>query len=206
MSCDTTSELRARVVANSDQFKPLVRFYWPFQGSTSAVVFVFFCCGVSLSLCCFVVYSTRRFVLCFTLCHFVLVFFSPFSTAITSLGEERELILVLFVRLFNLWLFGFVGFLFLLVSVKGCGLWLLHFLDFSFIFFFTYSVVFIYMYVLVHLFLFLIAVWPVFDNILKQFSYFFSENRFWHYMQLVSVYRLLKLPREWRLLRYLKTK
>ena len=32
---------------------------------------------------------TRRFVLCLTLCHFVLVFFSPFSIAITSLGEER---------------------------------------------------------------------------------------------------------------------
>ena len=30
-----------------------------------------------------------RFVLCLTLCHFVLVFFSPFSIAITSLGEER---------------------------------------------------------------------------------------------------------------------
>ena len=35
------------------------------------------------------VYSTRRFVLCFTLCYFVLVFFSPFKIAITSLGEER---------------------------------------------------------------------------------------------------------------------
>ena len=35
------------------------------------------------------VYSTRRFVLCPTLCHFVFVFFSPFSIAITSLGEER---------------------------------------------------------------------------------------------------------------------
>ena len=33
--------------------------------------------------------STRRFVLCLTLCHFVLVFFSLFSIAITSLGEER---------------------------------------------------------------------------------------------------------------------
>ena len=32
------------------------------------------------------------------------------------------LILVLFVRLFDLCLFGFVGFLFLLVSGKGCGL------------------------------------------------------------------------------------
>ena len=35
------------------------------------------------------VYSTRRFVLCLTLCYFVLVSFSPFSIAITSLGEER---------------------------------------------------------------------------------------------------------------------
>ena len=140
------------------------------------------------------VYSTRQFVLCLTLCHFVLVFFSPFSIAITSLGEEgadlsvfrtlfdcacyatdrskavvpvlvlrfvalwfilrgdslyvfpcvilflcfsvllvlrlprlgkRELILVLFVRLFDLCLFGFVGFLFLLGSGKAavcdCG-------------------------------------------------------------------------------------
>ena len=31
----------------------------------------------------------RQFVLCLALCCFVLVFFSPFSTAITSLGEER---------------------------------------------------------------------------------------------------------------------
>ena len=44
---------------------------------------------VSLTLCCFVVYSTRRFVLSFPLCYFVFVFFSPFSIAITSLGEER---------------------------------------------------------------------------------------------------------------------
>ena len=29
------------------------------------------------------------FVLCLSVCHFVLVFFSPFSIAITSLGEER---------------------------------------------------------------------------------------------------------------------
>ena len=35
---------------------------------------------------------------------------------------KRELILALFVRLFDLCLFGFVGFLFLLVSGKGCGL------------------------------------------------------------------------------------
>ena len=35
------------------------------------------------------VYSTRRFVVCLSVCHFVLVFFRPFSIAITSLGEER---------------------------------------------------------------------------------------------------------------------
>ena len=42
-----------------------------------------------LVLLLFVVYSTRRFVVCLPVCHFVLVFFSPFSIAITSLGEER---------------------------------------------------------------------------------------------------------------------
>ena len=35
---------------------------------------------------------------------------------------KRKLILVLFVRLFDLRLFCFVGFLFFLVSGKGCGL------------------------------------------------------------------------------------
>ena len=60
--------------------------------------------------------------MCLTMCHFILVFFSPFSISITSLGEERELILVFFIYLFDLCLFGFAGFLFLLVSGKGCGL------------------------------------------------------------------------------------
>ena len=46
---------------------------------------------------------------------------------------KRELILVLFVRLFDLCLLGFVSFLFLLVFGKGCGLW--HSLDFPLIFF-----------------------------------------------------------------------
>ena len=40
---------------------------------------------------------------------------------LTRLGK-RELILMLFVRLFDMCLFGFVGFLFLLVPGKGCGL------------------------------------------------------------------------------------
>ena len=39
-----------------------------------------------LTLCCC---FTRRFVLCLTVCYYVLVFFSPFSIVITSLGEER---------------------------------------------------------------------------------------------------------------------
>ena len=67
------------------------------------------------------IYSTGRFVLSLDLCYFVLVFFSPFSIAITSLGEERAN-LSLSVRLFDLRLFGFVCFLFFLVSGKGCGL------------------------------------------------------------------------------------
>ena len=48
---------------------------------------------------------------------------------------KRELILVLFVRVFDLCLFGFVGFLFLLVSGTGCGLSLWHSLDFFLTFF-----------------------------------------------------------------------
>ena len=68
---------------------------------------------------------------------FVLVFFGPFSIAITSLGEERGNLSAFptFVRLFDLCLFGFVGFLFLLVSGNGCGLWLWHSLAFLLPFF-----------------------------------------------------------------------
>ena len=55
------------------------------------------------------VYSTRRFVLCLTLCHFVLVFFSPFSIAITSLGEERANLSAFrtFVRFVLVWICRF---------------------------------------------------------------------------------------------------
>ena len=51
----------------------------------------------------------------------VILFFVFFALRLPRLGK-RELILVLLVRLFDLCLFGFVGFLFLLVSRKGCGL------------------------------------------------------------------------------------
>ena len=64
------------------------------------------------------VYSTRRFVLCLALCYFVLVFFSPFSIAITSLGEERANLSAFrtFVRFALVW---FCLFPFLLVSGNG---------------------------------------------------------------------------------------
>ena len=65
-----------------------------------------------LPFCCFVIYSTRRFVLSFAWCYFVLVFFSPLSIAITSLWEQRANLSV-FVCLLNLRLFGFVCFFFI---------------------------------------------------------------------------------------------
>ena len=34
------------------------------------------------------VYSTRRFVVCLSVCRFVLVFFGPFGITIALLGEE----------------------------------------------------------------------------------------------------------------------
>ena len=56
------------------------------------------------------------------LCFFFVVFFSVLLTLRLPRLGKRELILVLFVHLFDLRLFGFVCFLFLLVSGKGCGL------------------------------------------------------------------------------------
>ena len=69
----------------------------------------------------FILRGDLFYVLPCVVCVFCSCAFSPFSIAITLLGEERD-ILVLFVRLFDLCLLGFVGFLFLLVSGKGCGL------------------------------------------------------------------------------------
>ena len=83
-------------------------------------------CG--LTLCCFVVYSTRRYVLCLTLCHFVLVFFSPFSIAITSLGKERANLSAFrtFVRFVLVWICRFPlplgvweGLRFVIVALPG---------------------------------------------------------------------------------------
>ena len=68
-------------------------------------------------------------------CVILFLYFSVLLVLRLPRFGKRELILVLFVRLFDLCLFGFVGFLFLLRSGKGCGLWLWHSLDFSLTFF-----------------------------------------------------------------------
>ena len=65
--------------------------------------------------------STSRYFDDLPCCIFFLCFSVLLALRLPRLGK-RELILVLFVRLFDLCLFGFVGFLFLLVSGKGCGL------------------------------------------------------------------------------------
>ena len=51
-------------------------------------------------------YSTRRVILSLALCYFVLVFFSPFSIAISSPGEERANLSAFrtFVRFVLVWL------------------------------------------------------------------------------------------------------
>ena len=67
------------------------------------------------------VYSTRRLVLRLALCYFVLAFFSPFSIAITSFGEERTSLSAFrtFVWFALVW---FCLFPLPLVSGKSCGL------------------------------------------------------------------------------------
>ena len=74
------------------------------------------------------VYSTRRFVVCLTMCHFVLVFFSPFSIAITSIGEERANLSAFrtFVRFVLVWICRFPlplgvweGLRFVIVALPG---------------------------------------------------------------------------------------
>ena len=74
------------------------------------------------------VYSTRQFVVCLSVCHFVLVFFSPFSIAITSIGEERANLSAfrMFVRFVLVWICRFPlplgvweGLWFVIVALPG---------------------------------------------------------------------------------------
>ena len=68
-------------------------------------------------------------------CAFLFLCFSVLlALRLPRLGK-RELILMLFVCLIDLCFFRFVCFLFLLMSGKGCGLWLWHSLDLSLTFF-----------------------------------------------------------------------
>ena len=73
----------------------------------------------------------RRFVVCLTLCHFVPVFFSPFSIAITSLGEERAKLCAfrMFDRFVLVWICRFPypldvweGLRFVIVALPGLSL------------------------------------------------------------------------------------
>ena len=89
------------------------------------------------------VYSTRRFVLCLTLCHFVLVFFSPFSIPITLPGEERANLSAFrtFVRFVLVWICRFPlplgvweGLRFVIVALLGLFSYLFFFLFFFFFF------------------------------------------------------------------------
>ena len=82
------------------------------------------------------VYSARRFVVCLSVCHFVLVFYSPFSIAITSLGEERANLNAFrtFVRFVLVWICRFP-----LPLVVCVGLWfvIVSLMDFSLTLFFS---------------------------------------------------------------------
>ena len=73
-----------------------------------------------------------RFVLCLTMCHFVLVFSSPFSIAIASLGKERAnfsafrtFVRFVWICRFPLPLGVWEGLRFVVVALPG--LFLLHF-------------------------------------------------------------------------------
>ena len=74
------------------------------------------------------VYSARRFVVCLSLCYFVLVFFRPFSIAIASLREERanlsafrmfDRFVLVWIRQFPLPLDVWEGLRFLIVALPG---------------------------------------------------------------------------------------
>ena len=64
----------------------------------------------------------RGGLLCVFPCGILFLCFSVLLVLRLPRLEKRDLMLVLFVRLFGLCLFRFVGFLFLLGSGKGCGL------------------------------------------------------------------------------------
>ena len=95
------------------------------------------------------VYSARRFVVCLTLCHFVLVFFSPFSIAITSLGEDRANLSAfrMFDRFALVWLCRFPlpldvweGLRFVIVALPGLFSYIFYLVSFFLVFFSPFSI------------------------------------------------------------------
>ena len=72
--------------------------------------------------------SARQFVVCLSVCHFVLVIFSPFGVAVASLGEERACLGAFhaFVRFVLVWICRFPlplgvweGLRFVIVALPG---------------------------------------------------------------------------------------
>ena len=96
------SALNPSVVCSTDRSKAVV----------PVLVFLFVALWFILRGDLFYVFPCVILLLCFSV---LLVLRLP------RLGK-RELILILFVHLFDLCLFGFVGFFFFLGSGKGCGL------------------------------------------------------------------------------------
>ena len=95
------SALNPSVVYSTDRSKALV----------PVLVFLFVLCGLFFEAICCMFYFVPLF----------LVFSVLLALRLPRLGK-RELILVLYVCLIGLCLFGFVGFLFPLMSCKGCCL------------------------------------------------------------------------------------
>ena len=100
--------------------------------------------GVSLTLCCFVVYSTRRFVVCLSMCHFIIVFFYCVFQSFQycdylAWGRERANLSAFrtFVRFMLVWICRFPlplgvweGLRFVIVALPGL---------FSYLFFLVYK-------------------------------------------------------------------
>ena len=92
---------------------------WPFWGGGP---------GVGLAFCCFVVCSAGRFVVCLSVCHFVLVFFGPFGVTVASFREGRANLSAFrtFVRFVLVWICQFPlllgvweGLRFVIVALPG---------------------------------------------------------------------------------------
>ena len=143
LNCFNPPTPQPLVVYSTDRSKAVAPVFvllfvvlWFWSSLAVGVLWVPVVCSAGRSLLFVALWFILRGVLFYVLPFVILfLYFSVLlALRLPRLGK-RELILVLFVRLFVLCLFGFVGFLFLLVYGRGCGLWLWHFLVFSLTFF-----------------------------------------------------------------------